>query len=62
VLFRTERDAPLEKPPYPPLAGSPMAQVLERSLGPDSRAALAKASDPRDWHTFLLASPERMYR
>jgi len=62
VLFREAPGAPLEKPPYPPLSGSPMARTLEPSLGPDTRTALAQAKSPPDWHTFLLASPERMYR
>ncbi|WP_295525829.1 DUF1800 domain-containing protein [uncultured Pseudacidovorax sp.] len=62
VLLRTEARAPLEKPPYPAMAQSPLVRQLEPTLGVATRQTLAKAASPQDWNTYLLASPERMYR
>jgi hypothetical protein len=37
-------------------------QVLKHLLGPRSQAALAQATSPQEWTTFLLSSPELMRR
>jgi len=37
-------------------------QVLKHHLGPRSQAALAQATSPQEWNTFLLSSPEMMRR
>jgi hypothetical protein len=63
VLFRADNKAPLEKPPFPPLAES--APVVRRrlpTLSTATRQALAQASAPQDWNTFFLASPEHNHR
>ncbi len=62
LLFRIDPAAPVEQPPYPPLASSPMVAALQRSLSVPTRGALAQARSPPDWNTFLLASPEFMNR
>jgi uncharacterized protein (DUF1800 family) len=62
VLFRTDDAAPLERPPYPALAGSPTVAAMQQHLSPQTRTALAQAAVPQDWNTFLLASPEFMNR
>jgi hypothetical protein len=61
-LFKTEGPAPLEQPAFPQLATPLYYQVLARSLGPQTRQALAQATSPQDWNTFLLSSPELMNR
>jgi hypothetical protein len=60
VLLRTSPGAPLEKPPYPPLAASPVVQAWLPTLAPATRAALAEARNPQDWNSYLLSSPEMM--
>ncbi|MBO9643867.1 MAG: DUF1800 domain-containing protein [Pseudacidovorax sp.] len=62
VLFRVEPRAPLEKPPYPAMAQAEAVRRIEPTLGAATRQALAKAASVQDWNTYLLASPERMYR
>ncbi|MEO7241600.1 MAG: DUF1800 domain-containing protein [Variovorax sp.] len=62
VLFRSEADAPLEKPPYPALARADVVSRVEPGLSATTRDALAKATSPQDWNTYLLASPEFMRR
>jgi uncharacterized protein (DUF1800 family) len=61
-LFKTEGPAPLERPAFPQLATPLYYQVLASSLGPQTRQALAQATSPQDWNTFLLSSPELMNR
>ncbi|MDB5730144.1 MAG: hypothetical protein JWQ03_39, partial [Variovorax sp.] len=62
VLFRADAGAPLEKPAWPPIAGSPVVAALQPTLGAPTREALASAATPQDWNTFWLASPEFMNR
>jgi len=62
VLFRTDDKAALEQPAYPPLAESAAVRASLPTLSADTRAALALATSPQDWNTFLLASPELMHR
>lgn len=62
VLFRTDDKAPLEKPPFPPLAESRAVRALQPGLSADTQQALAQAKNPPEWNTFLLASPELMRR
>lgn len=62
VLFRTEDKAPLEKPPFPPLAESSAVRARIPSFAAGTRDALAQAKTPQEWNTFLLASPENMHR
>jgi uncharacterized protein (DUF1800 family) len=53
------------QPPGPALPGAARAlhdEVLQQSLGPGTRAALAQAGSPQEWNAFLLSSPEMMRR
>ncbi len=62
VLFRTDKDMPLERPAWPLLAYSQAVRAAMPAFSVDTRAALAQAMSPQDWNTFLLASPEFMNR
>ncbi|VTU25947.1 DUF1800 domain-containing protein [Variovorax sp. PBL-E5] len=62
VLFRTDDKAPLERPAFPQLADSRTVRAAWPGLSADTRDALAQATSPQDWNTFLLASPELMHR
>ena len=62
VLFRTDDQSPLEKPAWPPLAASGVAQSMQPGFSAPTKAALAQATSPQDWNTYLLASPEFMAR
>jgi len=62
VLFRADGKAPLEKPAFPALADSTVVRRALPTMSADTREALARAKTPQDWNTFLLASPEFMYR
>jgi uncharacterized protein (DUF1800 family) len=52
----------------PALPGPPGAaralhdEVLQQSLGPGTRTALAQAGSPQEWNAFFLSSPEMMRR
>jgi hypothetical protein len=62
VLFKTEPQAPLERPPYPALAQRRSVQARLPALSTASRDALAQARNPADWNSFFLATPEMMFR
>ncbi len=62
VLFRSDDAVPLEKPAWPLLAASSVAQALQTRYSASTQAALAHAASPQDWNTYLLASPEFMAR
>lgn len=62
VLFRGDNQAPLEKPPFPPLAESAPVRDGLPALSSATRQALAQAATPQDWNTFYLASPEHNHR
>lgn len=62
VLFRTEPQAALEKPPYPDLAKRGSVQARLPSWSARSRQALAQARNPVDWNTYFLSAPEMMFR
>ncbi|GGH51873.1 hypothetical protein GCM10010975_05860 [Comamonas phosphati] len=62
VLFRTDPQDALEKPPYPELAKRGSAQARLPSWSARSREALAQARNPVDWNTYFLSAPEMMFR
>lgn len=62
VLFRGDTQAPLEKPPFPPLAESAPVRESLPALSSATRQALAQAATPQDWNTYYLASPEHNHR
>ena len=48
--------------PATALAQSAAVQAWLAHLSDTTRAALAQATQPADWNTYLLASPEMMRR
>ncbi len=62
VLFRGDNQAPLEKPPFPPLAESAPVREGLPAMSSATRQALAQAASPQDWNTYYLASPEHNHR
>lgn len=61
-LFRSDDPQPVERPAFPQLANALYFQKLQPSLHASTRQALEQATSPQEWNTFLLASPEIMYR
>lgn len=61
-LFRSEGMQPVEKPAFPQLANALYYQVLQNNMSPATRQALDQAASPQEWNSFLLSSPEMMYR
>ncbi|WP_084637421.1 DUF1800 domain-containing protein [Paludibacterium yongneupense] len=61
-LFRSAGPAPVERAAFPQLSNALYYRYWQASLGPATRAALEQAQTPQEWNTFLLASPEFMYR
>lgn len=61
-LFRSEGPQAQDKPAFPQLANALYYQSIQSSLGAATRQALNQAVSPQEWNTFLLASPEFMYR
>jgi uncharacterized protein (DUF1800 family) len=61
-LFRSEGMQPVERPAFPQLANALYYQSLQAGLSLATRQALDQAASPQEWNSFLLASPEMMYR
>jgi len=62
-LFRIDiADAASAGPAYPQLANTLYYQSLASTLRPETRQALDEARSPQEWNTFLLSSPELVYR
>jgi uncharacterized protein (DUF1800 family) len=61
-LFKTEGERPLERPAFPQLANSLYYDAIRKTLSKSTRDALDQAASPQEWNTFLLSSPEMMYR
>jgi uncharacterized protein (DUF1800 family) len=61
-LFRSDGPQPTERAAFPQLANALFYQSWQATLGPATKAALDQAGSPQEWNTFLLASPEFMYR
>jgi uncharacterized protein (DUF1800 family) len=62
ALFRTDGATGLERLPQAQLRGPLYQECLSGQLSPASRQALAQATQPRDWNSFWLSSPEFMQR
>jgi uncharacterized protein (DUF1800 family) len=61
-LFKPARpDAP-EQPAFPQMATALYYEAVAQTLDPATRSGLEAAKSPQEWNTFLLASPEFMYR
>jgi uncharacterized protein (DUF1800 family) len=61
-LFKTEGPQPVEKAAFPQLANALYYRALGQTLGPNTQKALAEATSPQEWNSFLLSSPELMHR
>jgi uncharacterized protein (DUF1800 family) len=61
-LFKGDGATPRERPAFPQMANALFYQALAPLLTPPTRQALDQAVSPQEWNTFLLASPEFMYR
>jgi len=61
-LFKTDGPQPTEQPAFPQLANALYYRALEPTLGANTRNALAQATSPQEWNSFLLSSPEFMHR
>ncbi len=62
LLFRGADGTPAPGPAAPPLAASSAVLAWLPHLGSATRTALTQASQPADWNTYLLSSPEMMHR
>ncbi|MEC5217890.1 uncharacterized protein (DUF1800 family) [Actimicrobium sp. GrIS 1.19] len=61
-LFKTDGPQPVERAAFPQLANALFYQHLQKGLSPATRQALDQAASPQEWNTFLLSSPDWMYR
>ena len=61
-LFKGDVADAAEQPAFPQLANALYYDALAETLGPDTREALDQAKSPQEWNTFLLSSPELVYR
>lgn len=61
-LFRGEEPGGRDEPAFPQLATPLHYGWRVATLGEPTRSALAQASSPQEWNTFLLSSPEFMQR
>ena len=61
-LFKTEGPQPQDRPAFPQLANALYYQAIGKTLSPATKDALDRAGSPQEWNTFLLSSPELMYR
>jgi uncharacterized protein (DUF1800 family) len=60
-LFKPEGEAK-DRPAFPQLAQPLYYEGIAPRLAPATRQALAQASSPQEWNTYLLASPDFMHR
>ncbi|MFN3303560.1 MAG: DUF1800 domain-containing protein [Roseateles sp.] len=60
-LFKPEGEAK-DRPAFPQLAQPLYYEGIAPRLAPATRQALAAASSPQEWNTYLLASPDFMHR
>lgn len=61
-LFRADEPGATDQPAFPQLATPLYYGWRAATLGASTRAALAQATSPQEWNTFLLSSPEFMQR
>ena len=61
-LFKIDGPDPAERTAFPQLANALYYQSIEATLSRPTVEALDLAKSPQEWNTFLLASPEFMYR
>lgn len=61
-LFKPDVAMAKDRPGFPQLANPLYFDAVQSTLGPATRQALDEATSPQEWNTFLLSSPELMYR
>ncbi len=61
-LFRTEGPPSQEHPAFPQLANALYYTSILNLLSPATRHGLDQATSQQEWNSFLLSSPEMMYR
>jgi uncharacterized protein (DUF1800 family) len=61
-LFKTEGPQPQERAAFPQLANALYYQSIAKTLQGATIKGLDQAGSPQEWNTFLLASPEMMFR
>jgi len=61
-LFKTDGPQPQERAAFPQLANALFFQSVAATLTPATLRALEQASSAQEWNTFLLSSPEMMFR
>ena len=61
-LFKGDGPQPQERAAFPQLANALFFQAITQTLSPTTQRALDQATSPQEWNTFLLSSPEMMFR
>jgi uncharacterized protein (DUF1800 family) len=61
-LFKTEGPQAQERPAFPQLSNALYYQSIAQTLAPATARALDQAASPQEWNSFLLSSPEMMFR
>jgi uncharacterized protein (DUF1800 family) len=61
-LFKPDAPDAVEQPAFPQLANALYYETTRNRLDSVTNEALEKSRSPQEWNTFLLASPEFMYR
>ncbi|NEX64864.1 DUF1800 domain-containing protein [Noviherbaspirillum galbum] len=61
-LFKSEGPQGQDHPAFPQLATPLYYDAFQKVIGPATRHALEQAVSPQEWNSFLLASPEFMFR
>jgi uncharacterized protein (DUF1800 family) len=61
-LFKSEGPQAQEQPAFPQLANALYYQAIEPRLAAGTRRGLEQAISPQEWNSFLLSSPDMMYR
>ena len=61
-LFKPDAADAVEQPAFPQLANALYYETIGNRLDSATHEALDQSKSPQEWNTFLLASPEFMYR
>ena len=61
-LFKPDTPDAVEQPAFPQLANALYYETTGKRLDSATHEALDQSKSPQEWNTFLLASPEFMYR
>jgi hypothetical protein len=61
-LFKPDTPDAVEQPAFPQLANALYYETTGNRLDSATHEALDQSKSPQEWNTFLLASPEFMYR